>query len=158
MEIVREVVPQKPIRTALINMDTGEPIEGTPIMPRAPTVKHFKRDYIIMFQEALAMAVKDPTVKMEELRVYLFVASEVAMGNWLHMSQKEIGEQLGMKQSNVSKAFKSLTARGWLETSVQLGKSKAYRLSPDNGWRGAGPVYTQEIRSRKKASHLSRVK
>jgi DNA-binding MarR family transcriptional regulator len=139
----------KPVRTALVDLDTGKIIEGTPLLPRVIR-KHFKEDYLIMFQAKIGSVIADRTFKMEELRVFFFVVSEVAMGNWLHMTQKEVGERLGMKQANVSKAFKSLVARGLLEISAQLGRSKAYRLSPEQAWRGAGAAYTNEMKGRKK--------
>lgn len=137
----------KPKRMGYIDLDTGEIAEAMPVLPRLK-INHFKKDYLIMFQDMLDSIVTDKTFKMEELRVYLFVLSKTAMGNWLHMTQKEIGERLAMDQGNVSKAFKSLSNRGVLEKTVQLGKSKAYRISPDYVWRGPGAEYSKEMKKR----------
>lgn len=133
--------------SVLMDRKTGKILEGVPVMPRV-RINHFKKDYMIMFQDMLAEVVKDKSFKLEELRIYLFVLSQTAMGNWLHMGQKEIAEQLGMTQGNVSRAFKNLTERKILEKTVQLGKSKAYRVSPDVVWKGPGAEYSKEMKKR----------
>lgn len=106
-----------------------------------------------MFIEGFGTLATDKTMTMESMRVLMYLLFKTQMKNWVQLQQKEIAEALGMKQPNVSKAIKSLTEKGFLETTTKMGKAKNYRISIDFGWRGTGPEYAK-IKKNKDAKQI----
>ncbi|GFE72312.1 hypothetical protein [Chroococcus sp. FPU101] len=52
------------------------------------------------------------------------------------MTQKEIADQLNIKKQNVSSAMILLVDKEILLKGPKMGRSYAYRLNPDFGWKG----------------------
>lgn len=133
-----------PIRVVMLNADTGEVLnEGVPIFKQAK-FKNFSQDYMVMFLSTFKNIALDATIKQEELRVLLYIISMTEMKNWVHLQQKDIATALEMKTPNVNRAIKKLIERGLIESTVQTGKSKNYRIPINIGWRGPGKEYAKE--------------
>jgi len=105
---------------------------------------HFREGYIIMFQTALDQVSRDTDISGETLRIWMQLLSKLEDKNWLHVQQSQIAEAMNMKRSNVSRCFKQLLDKGYLEEGPKAGRSKSFRISPKFSWKGYGEDYSSE--------------
>ena len=114
---------------------TGELLDGVLVYCG---VKHnpYGGGWIMNSQEALKILAKDKDLTGEVLRVFLFVCSRLDFQNWIQITQVEICEELELNKSNVSRAIKLLISKRIVLQGPKLGRSFAYRLNPDYGWKG----------------------
>ena len=92
--------------------------------------------WIMNSQEALDMIAEDKDLKGNTLRVFIKVCARVDFENWVHLPLKELSEELDIDQADISKNIKLLVKKGILIKSGKIGRSYAYRLNPDFGWKG----------------------
>jgi hypothetical protein len=123
---------KKPIanaRVGIIDKETGEVIdEGSLIyVPQKVRIGRF----FMGMQDGFEYLAKS-NLKSEALNVLLLMISRMDYENIIRVSQKEIGDVLGMKKQNVSRAMKTLRVAGVIDP----GEFHAVHLSPDIGWRG----------------------
>ena len=91
---------------------------------------------ILAFQDALIEIAKDDDLTLEPTKVLMYLFGQLSFENYLHISQKDIAEALGIDKANVSKAMKLLAHKGIILDGPKVGRMKTYRLSPDLGWKG----------------------
>jgi len=72
--------------------------------------------------------------------------------NAIHVVQKEIAEELGMLQPNVSRSIKKLLELGVLLEGPKFGRNRTYKLNPAYGWRGSAKSHQKALRAQEKAS------
>ena len=94
-----------------------------------------KEDYIMVFQESVRSLLENVRLTNEEFRVFFYLLSITDFENWILMSQSEIGQRLGMKRPNVSRALKRLEEKG-LIYSERKGRNNVYKLNPLIAWKG----------------------
>jgi hypothetical protein len=111
-----------------------EPIKKTTITER----------YVLMFQEALDVVSRDPDISGDSLRIWMQLLAKLEDKNWLHVQQSQIAVAMNMRTSHVSRAFKQLLVKGFLEEGPKVGRSKSYRISPRFAWKGYGEDYVTE--------------
>ena len=92
--------------------------------------------WIMNSQEALDIIAEDKDLKGNTYRVLLKVCGRVDFENWVHLPLKELSEELDIDQATISKNIKLLVKKGILIKSEKIGRSYAYRLNPDFGWKG----------------------
>ena len=92
--------------------------------------------WIMNSQEALDIIAEDKDLKGTTLRVFIKVCARVDFENWVHLPLKELSEELGIHKPDVSQSIKVLVNKGVLLKSGKIGRSYAYRLNPDFGWKG----------------------
>ena len=116
-------------RVGIVDKQTGEVIdEGSLIyVPQKVRIKGF----FMGMQDGFEYLAKS-NLKSEALNVLLLLISRMDYENIIRVSQKEIGDVLGMKKQNVSRAMKTLRDAGVIDP----GEFHAVRLSPDIGWKG----------------------
>ena len=116
-------------RVGIIDKETGEVIdEGSLIyVPQKVRIKGF----FMGMQDGFEYLAKS-NLKSEALNVLLLLISRMGYENIIRVSQKEIGDVLGMKKQNVSRAMKTLRVAGVIDP----GEFHAVHLSPDIGWKG----------------------
>ena len=117
-----------------IDMATGELIEGIPVYV-APKV-HLEEGWFMGFQEAFLELAKDKDMTGEVTRVLLYLFANLGFENYIVLPQRQIAEALKMRKENVSRAIKTLTAKGIIIEGPKLGRTKAYRLNNKYGWKG----------------------
>lgn len=100
------------------------------------------------FQDGLIEIAKDGELTLEPTKVLMFLFGQLSFENYLHISQKDIAESLGMQKPNVSRAMKLLIAKGIILDGPKVGRMKSYRLSPDLGWKGRVTNLEKHRRSR----------
>ena len=117
-----------------VDADTGEVLTGCMMyIPHRP--RHTEK-FFMAFQDGLLEIAKDGDLTGADMRVLLFLFGKLDFENFLHVSQKEIGEFVGMKNPNVSRSMKKLVAKGIVLDGPKVGRVHTYRLSADLGWRG----------------------
>lgn len=72
--------------------------------------------------------------------------------NTLPVSQKSLGDELGMCQQQVSRAMKRLVSIGLLIEGAKCGLYRSYRLNPEFAWKGAVPEHHRVLKEQRKAS------
>ena len=98
--------------------------------------KPYGNGWIMNSQEALDIIAEDKDLKGTTLRVFIKVCARVDFENWVHLPLKELSEELGIHKPDVSQSIKVLVDKGVLLKSGKIGRSYAYRLNPNFGWKG----------------------
>ena len=113
---------------------TGEDV-GFPVIfgrKRNP----YGNGWIMNSQEALDILAEDKDLKGTHYKVFLKICARVDFENWVHLPLKELANELGIDKANVSRSIKLLVQKQVLIRSDKIGRSYAYRLNPDFGWKG----------------------
>jgi len=117
-----------------LDVETGEVLRGCMVyIPYRP--KHTER-FFMAFQDGLMEIAKDDELTLEPKNVLLYLLGQLDFENYLHISQKDIADALGMQKQHISRAMKLLTAKGIVLDGPKVGRMKTYRLSPNLGWKG----------------------
>lgn len=114
---------------------TGEQLEGV-IVYCGVKQNPYSTGWIMNSQGALELLATDKEIKGETYRVLFFMCSRLDFENWILITQKEIAEKLDLKRQNVSRAILLLEKKGIIFRGPKVGKSYAFRLNPDFGWKG----------------------
>ncbi len=122
-------------KIASVDQNTGEILKGIIVYCG---VKHnpYAKGWIMNSQEALELLATDEDLTKEAFRVLMFLMARLDFENWIQVSQKEIAEKLNMHKQNISRAVKLLQSKEILIRGPKIGKSYAFRLNPDFGWKG----------------------
>ena len=113
---------------------TGEDF-GFPVVcgrKRNPYIK----GWVMNSQEAMVALAKDKDIKGETHRVLWFIGGILDFENWVQLSITEIGNELDLKQQAVSRAMKVLEEKQIILRGPKVGRSYAFMLNPDFGWKG----------------------
>ena len=117
-----------------IDKYTGEDF-GFPVLcgrKRNPYIK----GWVMNSQEAMVALAKDKDIKGETHRVLWFIGGILDFENWVQLSITEIGNELDLKQQSVSRAMKVLEEKEVILRGPKVGRSYAFMLNPDFGWKG----------------------
>lgn len=115
--------------------ETGELLEGV-LVYCGVKCNPYGGGFIMNSQEALIIISKDKDMTRDALRIFVNICGKLDFHNWIQVSQTEISQELDIHKVNVSKAFKLLIDKGILLQGPKAGRSFAYRLNPDYGWKG----------------------
>ena len=106
-----------------------------------PVIVGRKRDpygkgWVMNSQEAMVAVAKDKDIKGETHRVLWFIGGILDFENWVQLSITEIGNELDLKQQAVSRAIKVLEEKQIILRGPKVGRSYAFMLNPEFGWKG----------------------
>lgn len=124
-----------------MNRDTGEVLYA--LVPVAKARCRGGRFFMAMM-EAFRYLAEHP-LPMQPQRVLNYLFSVLDFENWLHVEQRKIAEDLGMKPANVSAAVKILEQRGIISRGPKSGRLATYRLNPNVGWRGTAEGHAKAL-------------
>ena len=96
----------------------------------------YGKGWVMNSQEALEIVAKDKDIKGETYRVLFFICARLDFENWVQISVTEIAKELGMHQPDVSKAMKVLENKQIILRGPKVGRSYAFMLNPEFGWKG----------------------
>jgi DNA-binding Lrp family transcriptional regulator len=96
----------------------------------------YGKGWVMNSQEALEIVAKDKDIKGETYRVLFFICARLDFENWVQISVTEIAKELGMHQPDVSKAMKILENKQIILRGPKVGRSYAFMLNPEFGWKG----------------------
>jgi|GEM_PF-2172426 len=91
--------------------------------------KTLGKDWIAMYQSALISLAKWD-LPNEQYRVFLMLLGKLDFDNYLRISQKDISEELNIKQPHISRAISELCKKNVLVEGPRAGLNKTYRLNP----------------------------
>ncbi len=124
-------------RKKIVSVDpvTGEILEGVIVycgVKRNP----YSTGWIMNSQQALEVLAIDKDLTKEAFRILMFLLSRLDFENWIQITQKEISETLDIKKQNVSRGIYLLESKEIIFRGPKVGKSYAFRLNPNFGWKG----------------------
>ncbi len=96
----------------------------------------YGKGWVMNSQEALEIVAKDKDIKGETYRVLFFICARLDFENWVQISITEIGSELDLKQQSVSRAMKVLETKEIILRGPKVGRSYAFMLNPEFGWKG----------------------
>ncbi len=96
----------------------------------------YGKGWIMNNQEAAILLAKDKGIKGETHRVLWFIIGILNFENWIQISITEIAQELNLKQPAVSRAMKVLEEKGIILRGPKVGRSYAFMLNPEFGWKG----------------------
>ncbi len=91
--------------------------------------KNLGSGWIALYQEVIS-EIADLNLPNEQYRVFLKLLSKVDFDNYLTVNQKDISEELNIKQPHISRAIKGLCERQIILEGPRAGLNKTYRLNP----------------------------
>lgn len=137
-------MPRRHTRLVTVDSDTGEVMTG--VLAYLPNRPRIRERFFMAFQDAFDKLAEDRTLGHQAVRVLFKLFAKLDFENYLYVPQTEIARQLGMGQSDVSKAIKKLVDRGIIELGPKVGGVRTMRLDDKYGWKGRAEVYQLEQR------------
>ena len=95
-----------------------------------PPSKYLKLPYIRSFQEEMVSLAIDREFNGTDFRVFLTIIGNLGYENILSLTQKEIGEQIGIQSVEVTKSIKKLVKKGYLQIVTKIGRQNIYMFNP----------------------------
>ncbi len=92
--------------------------------------------WVMNSQDAAILLAKDKDIKGETHRVLWFIIGILDFQNWVQLSVTEIAKELQMQRSHISRAMKVLEEKEVIIRGPKVGRSYAFMLNPDFGWKG----------------------
>ena len=83
------------------------------------------------------------------------VLAKLDFENWISINQAELGRQLNIRPSNMSRAIARLVHEGVLLPGPKLQGKGTYSLNPHYGWKGSAKGHQQALMERMRARGLS---
>ena len=143
------------IRVGSVDLATGELLEGATLAVFYPKRRNgFGTGWLAMAQEPL-MKLAQADLGKEAMRVLFAVLATLDYENWISINQAELGRQLGIKPSNMSRAIARLVTEGVLLAGPRVQAKGTYRLNPSYGWKGSAKGHQEALLERMKARGLS---
>lgn len=103
--------------------------------------KHLKREHLRIFSEELIAIGQDKKLNLTDHRVLSAILGLVGYDNVLDISQKELGEKIGVDQANIARTIKKLTERGYLQPIGNFGRRITYLLNPSIAFKARSKNY-----------------
>jgi DNA-binding MarR family transcriptional regulator len=125
---------------------SGELLDGCLVY--VPRKTKFRTGWFMMFQDVLLELSKDREITGEVYRVLLYLLSKMDFENHIEATQGEAAAELGLQKTNVSRAVKTLCAKGILLKGDKAGRSTHYRFNSHYGWKGKVKNFETERRRR----------
>ena len=117
-----------------VNKYTGEEYGFPVIVNRKRTP--YGKGWVMNSQDAMVALAKDKDIKGETHRVLWFIGGILDFENWVQLSITEIAQELDLKQPHVSRAMKVLEEKEIILRGPKVGRSYAFMLNPEFGWKG----------------------
>ena len=92
--------------------------------------------WVMNSQDAAILLAKDKDIKGETHRVLWIIIGILDFENWVQLSITDMAKELKMHQPDVSKAMKVLEEKEIILRGPKVGRSYAFMLNPEFGWKG----------------------
>lgn len=114
--------------------------------------------FVVVFQQVLAEIAASNALRGTELRVLLKLLSVLDYENWVSISQQTIAEDLSIRQSQVSSAFRALSNMGMIDVEDDPSDRRRhrYRLSETLCWKGDAKAWARR-RAQRNAGNVIRL-
>ncbi len=143
------------VRLGQVDLATGEILEGATLAVFYPRRKNgFTTGWLAMAQEPL-MKLAQADLGDEARRVLFALLAQLDYENFIAVNQAELGRQLKIKPSNMSRAVARLVQEGVLLAGPRLQAKGTYTLNPHYGWKGSAKGHQEALQARMKARGMS---
>jgi DNA-binding transcriptional regulator PaaX len=119
----------------LYDSETGEVLEGG-IRVYIGTKVKWRENWFMGIQEAFIALAKDKEIRGRTRSVLDYLFGRLGFENYICITQQEISNELGIAKTNVSSSIKTLMDKGIILKGPKLGRTVAYRLNSEYGWKG----------------------
>jgi hypothetical protein len=102
---------QKPA-TTLFDVNTGEVMEGVPVLVRTKIPSPYGDRWMQLSQDPLLEIARDREITLQVHRVLMYLNAVLDFDNFIYTPQAEISRHLVMNKSSVSQAIKTLVDKG----------------------------------------------
>ena len=92
--------------------------------------KYLKHEHIRFFQNEMVSTANDRDLSGTDLRVLITILGNLDYDNKLILSHAKLGKQIGIKQQEVTKSFKKLLNKGYIEVVETIGRQNVYMFNP----------------------------
>ncbi|MDJ0511676.1 MAG: replication/maintenance protein RepL [Crocosphaera sp.] len=93
--------------------------------------RYLKDEYVRFFQDEIITTANDRDLNGTDLRVLMTILGNLDYDNKLILSHAKLGRQIGIKQQEVTKSFKKLLNKGYLEITGTIGRQNIYMFNPN---------------------------
>jgi hypothetical protein len=143
------------VRLGQVDLATGELLEGATLAVFYPRRKNgFATGWFAMAQNPL-MELAKADLGDEARRVLFALLSKLDFENFISLNQAELGRELGIKPSNMSRAVARLVQENVLLAGPRLQLKGTYTLNPAYGWKGSARSHQDALKARMKARGMS---
>jgi DNA-binding MarR family transcriptional regulator len=94
-------------------------------------VKHLNQEHLRLFSEEILTIAKDRDLNFTDCRLLLAIMGLMRFENLLNLTQKQLGNEIGVEQPNIARSLKKLVKKGYLLPVGNEGKKIIYMLNPD---------------------------
>ncbi len=108
-----------------------------PVYLSRPKKKDYNMRWLLLWQEhgggtglSMIEQAADKRLTLTDYRVRDYMLCKVGIGNFVHMSQREASEYLGIAQPNISASIKKLVAMGIVLEGPSKGRFRTYQINP----------------------------
>ncbi len=113
----------------------------------------YGKGWVMNSQEALEILAKDKEITGEAYRVLFFICARLDFENWVQVPVTEIAQELDLRQPNVSRAMKVLEEKEIILRGPKVGRSYAFMLNPEFGWKGQVKNLDEYRKEREQLEH-----
>lgn len=143
------------VRLGQVDMETGELLEGATLAVFYPRRKNgFVTGWLAMAQNPL-MELAKADLGDEARRVLFALLAKLDFENFIAVNQAELGRELGIKSSNMSRAIARLVHENVILAGPKVQAKGTYTLNPSYGWKGSAKGHQDALKARMKARGLS---
>ena len=96
----------------------------------------------IAVPQSVISTIADWNLPNEQYRVFIALLGKIDFENYLTVSQKELSQELNMKQQSISRAIKALCELNVIIEGPRAGLNKTYRFNPYIAHKGSDTKQT----------------
>lgn len=97
--------------------------------------RYLKDSHARVFLEEMIALGTDKELSGNDYRVLLAIIGNLGYENKVSISQQELGNQLAIHQTRVSKSIKKLISKGYLQVVETIGRRNVYQFNPNIAFR-----------------------
>lgn len=107
--------------------------------------KESSKKYVIIFHDFFEHVLKSNEIKGEQLRVFFYLINKMNKNNLITVSAKKDSENLGIQESNFSRAITLLVKDGFLCLLRKQHYERVFEINPLLVWKGAKEMHIPMI-------------
>ena len=128
------------------DLETGEVLHYGNLVATPLPKPGIGSDFMMVKQSALRRLAQDKDFTGEDLKVLMTYIGFADWENIVRVSQKQIGDHLGIKPQNVYRSTKKLVEKKILIELEKVGRYKHYQFNEFYGWKGDSENYQKKIK------------
>lgn len=138
--------------------ETGEVLQDGVAVYVGAKIK-WRENWFMGIQEAFIALAKDKEITGRPRRVLDYLFGKLGFENYICITQQEVSEELGIAKTHISASIKILMDKGIILKGPKLGRTTAYRLNSEYGWRGKVKNLSKDRQGeRRDPGHLKLIK